>query len=141
MPDKKKFVSELLRVCAPGGKIIIVTWCHRVLGKGERELTLPEKLLLGAVSSVYALPDWVSSEQYKKEFAALGIQDVRIDDWTEDVAPFWAAVLQSAFTAKGLRGLMSVGPTTWMGSLAIPIMSLGYRTGLIKFNLITVQKP
>lgn len=29
MPDKRRFVGELARVCAPGGRIIIVTWCHR----------------------------------------------------------------------------------------------------------------
>ncbi len=29
MPDKERFVGELARVCAPGGHIIIVTWCHR----------------------------------------------------------------------------------------------------------------
>ena len=28
-PDKERFVGELARVCAPGGRIIIVTWCHR----------------------------------------------------------------------------------------------------------------
>lgn len=27
MPDKRKFVHELARVVAPGGRIIIVTWC------------------------------------------------------------------------------------------------------------------
>lgn len=36
MPDKKRFVGELCRVCAPGGKVIIVTWCHRVLAEGEK---------------------------------------------------------------------------------------------------------
>lgn len=29
MPDKQRFVNELVRVCAPGGTVIIVTWCHR----------------------------------------------------------------------------------------------------------------
>ena len=29
MPDKARFVGELARVCMPGGRIIIVTWCHR----------------------------------------------------------------------------------------------------------------
>lgn len=29
MPEKPRFVSELVRVCAPGGRVIIVTWCHR----------------------------------------------------------------------------------------------------------------
>jgi tocopherol O-methyltransferase len=31
MPIKQKFVGELARVCAPGGRILIVTWCHRDL--------------------------------------------------------------------------------------------------------------
>ncbi|KAL4425042.1 hypothetical protein ABPG77_001820 [Micractinium sp. CCAP 211/92] len=35
MPDKHQFVRELARVCAPGGRIIIVTWCHR-WGPGRR---------------------------------------------------------------------------------------------------------
>lgn len=29
MPDKAQFIAELTRVCEPGGKILIVTWCHR----------------------------------------------------------------------------------------------------------------
>lgn len=29
MPDKAQFIRELSRVCKPGGKILIVTWCHR----------------------------------------------------------------------------------------------------------------
>ena len=29
MPDKARFVGELARVSAPGGRLIIVTWCHR----------------------------------------------------------------------------------------------------------------
>src|SRR5690348_2694491 len=31
MPNKPQFVQELARVCAPGGKVLIVTWCHRDL--------------------------------------------------------------------------------------------------------------
>ena len=27
MPDKQQFVNELVRVIAPGGRVIIVTWC------------------------------------------------------------------------------------------------------------------
>ena len=28
-------MGELARVCAPGGTVIVVTWCHRVLAAGE----------------------------------------------------------------------------------------------------------
>lgn len=30
-----QFMSEMMRVAAPGGKIILVTWCHRPLKAGE----------------------------------------------------------------------------------------------------------
>jgi hypothetical protein len=40
MPDKPRFVRELARVCAPGGRVILVTWCHRDLdlARGEKRL-------------------------------------------------------------------------------------------------------
>lgn len=38
MPDKRQFVSELTRVVKPGGRVIIVTWCHRDLEAGEAGL-------------------------------------------------------------------------------------------------------
>jgi threonine dehydrogenase-like Zn-dependent dehydrogenase len=41
---KPQFVNELVRVCAPGGRIIIVTWCHRVLQEGEQGLRPDEKV-------------------------------------------------------------------------------------------------
>ena len=31
MPDKAQFVGELCRVTTPGGRVIVVTWCHRSL--------------------------------------------------------------------------------------------------------------
>ena len=39
MPDKRQFVRELVRIAAPGGRIIIVTWCHRDLNADELKLT------------------------------------------------------------------------------------------------------
>ena len=43
---------------------------------------------------------------------ALGQLDVRVDDWTDDIAPFWTAVWRSALTMKGLKGIFASGPTT-----------------------------
>ena len=46
MPDKVKFMNELYRLTAPGGRILIVTWCHRELEIGENSLKLEELQLL-----------------------------------------------------------------------------------------------
>jgi tocopherol O-methyltransferase len=48
MPDKDRFVNELARVCAPGGTVIVVTWCHRVLKEGET-LSPSEQSLLDRI--------------------------------------------------------------------------------------------
>lgn len=40
------------------------------------------------------------------------MQDIRIDDWSSAVSPFWQAVIQSALSAKGVSGLLRAGWTT-----------------------------
>jgi tocopherol O-methyltransferase len=66
---------------------------------------------------------------------------VRTADWSDEVAPFWGAVIQSAFTTQGLMGLFKAGWTTIKGALVMPLMSQGYKKGVIKFNLIVGKKP
>ena len=99
---------------------------------------------------------------------AEGLVDIATDDWSEEVAPFWGAVIQTALTGQGLLGLMRAGWTTikvggetvltpptptvisfphfpptlaWQGALVMPLMAQGFNMGLIKFNIITARKP
>lgn len=53
MPDKDKFVEEMVRVCSPGGRLIIVTWCHRELQPGESTLKPEEQHLLNKINDGY----------------------------------------------------------------------------------------
>ena len=64
MPDKKKFTDELFRVAVPGGRILLVTWCHRDLGEGEACLTKKEDKLLARINRAYYLPKWCSVQDY-----------------------------------------------------------------------------
>jgi tocopherol O-methyltransferase len=36
-------------------------------------------------------------------------QDIRTADWSEEVAPFWDAVMLSALSWQGLSGLFTAG--------------------------------
>jgi len=141
MPDKEKFVSELFRVLKPGGRVIVVTWCHRVLGKEEEKLSAYERLLLAVINKAYYLPDWVSVARYEALAEAEGFRDIQVDDWSPQVAPFWTAVLKTALTPNGLRGLLKSGTKTIRGAAVMPLMRLGFATGTIKFNLMTAVKP
>jgi tocopherol O-methyltransferase len=67
----RKFVGELFRVLSPGGKVVIVTWCHRNLQPGETALRPEEETLLQRINEAYYLPAWCSLANYEQIFGAL----------------------------------------------------------------------
>ena len=141
MPDKSKFVNELFRVATPGGRIIIVTWCHRDLEEGETELTKKEERLLARINRAYYLPRWCSVQDYVNLLEAKGAKDIRREDWSYIIAPFWKAVIKSSLNFKSIIGLLKSGFSTQRGAYAMILMLQGFNRGLIKFGLITCTKP
>lgn len=130
-----------------------------MLSPGETSITADEQSLLDRICEAYYLPAWCSVADYEAYFRAEGLTDIQTADWSNEVAPFWGAVIQSALTPQGVAGLMQAGWTTikvcevqfigvgdgtqhlWQGALVMPLMAQGFRRGLIKFNLITAVKP
>eukprot|EP00966_Prymnesium_polylepis_P249282 5763163-Prymnesium_polylepis.2 len=141
MPDKRQFVSELARVCKPGGKIIVVAWCHRDLAPDEDGLTRGEERLLRAINRAYFLPRWCSVADYVRLAGEFGLAGVRTDDWTKYVSRFWPAVIATALNPLNLWGLLRSGFTTLRGALVMPLMIWGQKMGLIKFGMVTMTKP
>lgn len=141
MPDKENFVSELFRVAAPGGRILLVTWVTRDLKEGETQLTKKEEKLLAKINRAYYLPRWVSSSDYVKVFKEQGATDIKTEDWSYIIAPFWKAVIKSSLNLKSVVGLFKSGFSTIRGAWAMLLMLKGYKMGLIKFGLITCTKP
>ncbi|GFP93119.1 probable tocopherol o-methyltransferase chloroplastic [Phtheirospermum japonicum] len=90
MQDKGKFVNELARVVAPGGTILIVTWCHRDLSPFEGSLNPDEEKLI---------------IQNMRRLFSSGM-DIKAADWSQYVAPFWPAIIKSALTWKGITSLL-----------------------------------
>lgn len=141
MPDKSKFVDELFRVAAPGGRIIIVTWCHRDLGADETSLTKTEEKLLARINRAYYLPRWCSVKDYVDLLEAKGVKSIKREDWSYIIAPFWKAVIRSSLNLKSVVGLFRSGFSTIRGAYAMFLMLRGFERGLIKFGLITCTKP
>lgn len=141
MPDKEQFMKELIRVTAPGGRIIIVTWCHRELNTNELCLSEKEKRLLDKINDAYYLPDWVPASKYMQLATSMGLEDIRQDDWSEFIAPFWSAVVVSSLKPRNFLRLMRTGKTTIKGAIASLFMARGIQKNVVKFALITGRKP
>jgi tocopherol O-methyltransferase len=141
MPDKRQFVGELFRVAQPGGRIIIVTWCHRDLEPGETDLTKSELKQLRKINRAYYLPQWCSVQDYVDLLTEMGAKDIQRDDWSYIIAPFWKAVIRSSLNLKSIWGLLKSGFSTQRGAYAMFLMLSGFNKGLIKFGLLSCSKP
>ena len=140
MPDKTKFIQECYRVLQPGGKLILATWCHRETNSLAGELTPDEVAHLKEIYRVYCLPYVISLSEYRAIATERGFQNLRSDDWSMAVEPFWNVVIDSAIAPQAIMGLFKAGWQTIQGALSLNLMSRGYARGLIRFGLICATK-
>jgi tocopherol O-methyltransferase len=138
MPNKHQFLQECYRVLKPGGKLILVTWCHRPID--DSPLTAEELNLLAEIYRVYCLPYVISLPEYEAIARKLPLQNIRTADWSTAVAPFWNIVIDSALTPQAIFGLLSSGWSTIEGALSLGLMRDGYECGLIRFGLLCGNK-
>jgi tocopherol O-methyltransferase len=140
MPDKTKFLQECYRVLQPGGTFILATWCHRPLNSWAGKLTEDEQRHLAEIYRVYCLPYVISLPEYAAIARDCGFLNVRTDDWSMAVAPFWDVVIDSIFDPQAIIGLLSSGWQTIQGAFSLGLMSQGYQRGLIRFGLLCGSK-
>ncbi|ERN15686.1 probable tocopherol O-methyltransferase, chloroplastic [Amborella trichopoda] len=141
MPDRKKFMSELVRVVAPGGTIIIASWCHRDLSPDEKSLRPDELHILNRACNAYEIPAWCSMADYINLAQSFSLQDIKTADWSDNIAPFWPVILRSSFTFDGLTSLFKSGWKTIKLILGLSVLKEGYDKKLIKFAIMTCRKP
>lgn len=136
MADKTLFLQECYRVLKPGGQLLMATWCHR-----SDPLSPEDHRQLQKIYDVYCLPYIVSLPDYMDIAQHLGFGSIRTADWSDQVAPFWNLVIESAQDVTVALRLLTRGWTTIRAALSLRLMSRGYASGLIRYGLLSAQKP
>ncbi|WP_026079914.1 methyltransferase domain-containing protein [Spirulina subsalsa] len=140
MPDKAEFFRQCYRVLKPGGLFLCATWCHRPTHSLAGELTVGEQQHLDGIYRVYCLPYVLSLPDYEAIAQNCGFREIHSDDWSTAVAPFWDIVIDSALNPKVLADLFASGWSTVEAALALPLMSQGYKRGLVRFGVLSGRK-
>lgn len=140
MADKEQFLRECYRVLKPGGTFLMATWCHRPTKSPNQPLTPDELHHLAEIYRVYCLPFVISLPEYEAIAKNLSFQNIRTDDWSKAVAPFWNVVIESAFNLEAIIGLLFSGWATIQGAMSLGLMQRGYESGLIRFGLLCGNK-
>merc|ERR1712232_306778 len=74
MPDKAKYINEMMRVLKPGGKFVMATWCQR--DDRERPFDQKEKRDSKFLYEEWTHPYFISIEAYEELIAATGVMNV-----------------------------------------------------------------
>ncbi len=135
--EKQELLGLFHSLLEPGGRLLMATWFHRPLPPA---LSSKEKKLLEGIYQYYHLPPMVSIPELEAMAKAGGFEQVKTADWTNAVAPFWGAVMRSAFRWRSVKGLLQAGWPTLKGAWAMRYMIKGYRMGLIRFGVLQGQK-
>jgi len=87
MPDKKKYVEEMVRVLKPGGRLVIATWCQRSTPPAFTEEDLVN---LDYLYKEWAHPYFISIEEYASLVeGTTTMRDVDTNDWTRQTIASW----------------------------------------------------
>jgi len=137
MADKKKFLCACSEMLRPGGKLLMAVWCRRDV---PPNLSSKEALLLKKLAASFHIPDLISIAEYAKNAFDVGFEDIKIDNWTNAVSPFWFAVIRSALRPKSIIGVIHAGWPTIRGAFAMRLMVKGQKTGLIQYGILSGVK-
>ncbi len=137
VPHKEGLSNIFYSLLIPEGKCLVATWC---INKPYDELNKSEKKLISHIENLYHIPPMICMAEYQVCFEHSGFKNIKIEEWSNAVAPFWDALIRSALKWKSITGLLRSGMTTIKGAWAMQFMKKGFKKGLIQFVVIQAQK-
>ena len=160
MPDKTKYVNEMIRVLKPGGRLIIATWCQRdnleelkasgtseeVMANAYENLvgfTDEEKERLDFLYREWAHPYFISYEEYARICERSGVvKDVTMADWAKETIDSWRHSIWVGVWDPWI--VVFKGPKVWYKTIreivTLERMHRAFDDGLLTYGMISCTK-
>lgn len=136
MADKEALFSLFHRMLKPGGRLLMATWCHR---PEPPYLSPTDQYTLQKICELYHLPPLVSIPALAEAARRAGLSEIRTDDWSQAVEPFWGAVIRSGLDPRNWPGLIRSGMGTIQGAWAMKYMRQGFASGAIRYGVLSAR--
>jgi len=142
MPDKKKYVEEMVRVLKPGGTLVIACWCQRE-PTPERPITAEEQAELDFLYKEWAHPFFISIQEFERLTSGTGaMADVRGEDWTPQTIDAWRhSIWVGAFDPWPV---VRAGPRMWYKVtreiVTLERMHRAFAKGLMTYGMVRGTK-
>ena len=140
MPERQRVFSEMARVLRPGGRLVACVWAT-----SESPRPWEVRHLLEPICREGRLHGMGSLSENRAWLEGAGLVDITVEDLSARVRATWTRV--SARVASGLirdpsyrRFLLDRARTERVFALTVPRLWLGYRTGALRYGLLTARK-
>ena len=140
MPDKERFLCEIVRLLKPGGWLLMATW--NVRDTHSTPLTSREKEHVQYLLDEWCHTKFDSIHESVRLFERHGLRKVASEDWTAATLPSWReAVLVALRDARGLIWTDKIWWTNARDAYTILRFDSAFRNGLCQYGLFRGQKP
>jgi len=135
MPDKKKYVEEMVRVLKPGGTLVIATWCQR---HAPPELTAEEKGKLQFLYDEWAHPYFISIKDYCALAEGTGaMTKIDMDDWTKQTIVSWRhSIWAGVYDPLPVFTRPKIYYKTLRDIICLERMQRAFAVGLMQYGMI-----
>lgn len=151
MPDKERYVQEMLRVLKPGGTLIIASWnrCHSSESRhrnnawSDTELSSSHTKQLRYLCDEWAHPYFVSIKdlQAMVDESEMAMWS-KIDDWTRQTKPSWLHTLLLGLWYAPTIALKGIGVirSTLREAYNFIVFYRAFQSRLLHFGVLVARK-
>ncbi len=140
MPDKNKFVSEMMRVVKPGGILILACW--NVRDTRNAPLNKDEAAHIRLLVDEWRHAEFTSIRDYVDILEKYGLTHITAENWAPHTQPSWRASVFEPF--RDPRAIITFNPKkSWImvrDAYTILRYDEAFRKGLCEYGLIRGQK-